>query len=197
MPTTMRERKLWAGALALHVSALAVVATEVAVALWSVYWPVEEQCQELRTQTAALQQILSRGDKIKDENLQLAGQLAELESRSANMWERIPLEPSEAEFLSEISELATHVGLELSNYCPGNAEQRAHYDEMEVRLALKGGYGGICRFIERIHSLHRLNRVNQLSIGSEPSGKHYPVDLTLSVFFAPKPEGQTSKAKGS
>lgn len=154
------------------------------VVYFIVFRPLDSQFQTVRQQADELRQLVERAPEITTEHRSLDERLAACRKQTSELWQRIPAAPRESDFLAQVCQLAERTGMHVADYQPGTVEQRENHHELEVRIATRGEYPSLCRFLEQIDQIPRLSRMTHLDIAS-PTDESLTVDLTYRIYFAP------------
>jgi type IV pilus assembly protein PilO len=176
------DRKLTTLGWCLHGAAFAI-ALLVAVSIYGlVLRPLKQNTESAERRVETLEASLAEADALQAEYERLSQQVANCNRRAARLARRVPTEPQEAEFLSELQAAASRAGLQIRNYHPGVSSQRDGHSQLEIQLTCVAKYPNVCRFLERLGNMDRLSRITQMEInGGGADG--YPIALTMSVFF--------------
>ncbi|QDU40142.1 Pilus assembly protein, PilO [Maioricimonas rarisocia] len=131
--------------------------------------------------------VLDEADSIRSEHAQLKKRLADLQQRTGELMARIPATAHEAEFLAQLSELASECQLVISSYRPESPVATERYQHLDIELVAGGSFDSLCRFLEGLESLPRLCRLTRLEVESASGDDgSYPVTMKLRIFFAPE-----------
>ena len=167
----------------LHVAG-AIITVVIAVVLYlALYAPLERRHVLVVVHTASLDALLDRASGVRGEHAKLSESLAEIMKRSEALHRRVPQEPREMEFLTQVTEAANDEHFKIRGYHPGTIINKQGYSQMEVTLGGEGTYYSICGFLDRIHRLPRMSSVVKMDIRSESPTKDYPITLTLVIYF--------------
>ena|GEM_PF-1265231 len=159
--------------------------------------PVWEDVRLKRDRAADLQSLLENAAQMRAQHAAMQSTLAAIERESEQLRQRIPPEPAEAEFLSQLSRAAAVAGLVIRDYRPGVVRQATDHWRLEVQLACTGSYQALCAFLDRVASLPRLARISHLEIGGARQPAGYPITLSMTVFFKLEPKGPQAKPGAS
>lgn len=181
---------------ALHGLGLAVTLLVAVLVCALVAYPVWHDVCLNRDRAADLQKLLENAPQIRAQHAAMQKTLADLQNDLEQLQRRIPPEPAEAEFLSQLTKAAAAAGLVIRDFRPGVVRQAADHCRLEVQLACAGSFAALCAFLDRVASLPRLARVNHLEIASARQPGAYPITLSMTVFFKLDPKPQADQATG-
>jgi Tfp pilus assembly protein PilO len=167
----------------LHAAGATLVLSVMGGLLSLVFWPLDKQVFDLVSREEHLRRYLRGAQAARHEHQQLLAQNTAAETRARSLYQRIPQEPQEAEFLGQISGLAERVGLELVDYRPALPIDREQYSEIEVLISSRGSYASLCQFLGGLQALPRFTNMGRLSIVREPDAEAYSITMTLVLYF--------------
>jgi len=179
----------------LHALGLAAVLAAAGIGYALVLRPLDGRIDELNDRSAGLEASLQNAHVVRAEQQRLRGVVAALEAKSAELEKRVPDEPLEGEFLSQLAQAAGQAGLKIGDYRPGVVRTSEKYSQMAVQLSCQGPYRSICDFLDRLSALPRLTQVETLDVSAgSPDG--CPVSLSLVVYFRLTKAPAAQAAKG-
>lgn len=191
MLTHEPEKKLRVLGWGLHAAGLACVLLVALAGYMFVLRPVDYQIEEDEISADAMESGLARADALHAEQQDLTRRIAALVHDTGLVGQRVPEEPLEAEFLSQVAAAANQVGLKILDYRPGVASVQENCSKMEIQLSCSGPYRSLCGFLDRLNTLDRLSRITQAEIAAAgPEG--CTIGLTLVVFFRLKNTSEAS-----
>jgi Tfp pilus assembly protein PilO len=179
----------------LHAAGLAAALAIAGAAYVVLLLPADRGLSACQDQAARLEATLADADKVRAEKQRLEDAVSAIEKRTAELHQRIPDEPLEAEFLGQVSEAATKVGLQLSDYRPGAIVVKDGYSQIEVHLKCQGSYPSLCAFLDRLAALPRLSHVVQMEVAASDN-EVLPATITLAIFCNLKPKAAQEKNHG-
>ncbi len=188
------DKRLKLLGMALHGLGLAVTLLGAGLAYAFVAHPLWQDIGLNRDRVADLQKLLDNAPQIRAQHAATQNTLGALQKDIEQLQRRIPPEPAEAEFLSQLTSAAGAAGLAIRDFRPGVVRQAADHWRLEVQLACAGSYQALCIFLDRVASLPRLARVNHLEIASSRQPGGYPITLSMTVFFKLEPKPQAAQA---
>lgn len=167
----------------LHYAGLlvAVVCGTVGYAL--AYAPMTKNIENTNALIDELKQSVQNGPVIRREHERASQYLKQVTARLEALRRRVPTDAEAAEFLRQVTQIATEERVALSNFQPEKTTRSDGYAEMEVSLTGKGSFAGICSFLDRLGKLPRLSKVKSLSISVGNSPSEYPMKATLLIYF--------------
>jgi Tfp pilus assembly protein PilO len=177
------DRKLRILGKALHGAGLAVALAVVGLGYALAHRPMDRDADDCQSRIATLQTLLADSAKVRAEHAALRRALDETTAKTLALEKRVPRDPAEAEFLSQLSGAAEESGLVIRDYRPGVVRKRENHSCLEIQLACTGSFRAICRFLDRMASLPRLSQVTQIEMASAGEAKTYPVTMSVVVFF--------------
>ena len=148
------------------------------------YRPLDAEVAGCARQTAELQGAIRDGERLRAEHARLRRDLASAREQSADLIERIPDQPQEADFLAQLSQLADDSGLKIQDYRPGVITPRSSYATMKVDVICAGDYESICTFLDGLAELPRHCTVVRFEIDSASQGELYSVELSQELYIA-------------
>ena len=181
--------------LGLHGLGLAVLLAGVGTAYALVVRPLDARIDALDERAAELQSLLDDAHNVGVEHQRLRRAVATSESKAADIQKRVPDEPLEADFLSQLAQAADQTGFRIGDYRPGVVRAHEEYSQMQVQLVCEAPYRSICAFLEKVAALPRLTQVEKLDI-TAAGAEGYPVTLWLDVYFRPAKAPAARGAKG-
>ncbi len=177
------DRKLRILGLALHGLGLAIALAVLGLGYAAALRPMGEDIADCGLRIDALESLLRVAPKVLAEHEALRRELEVLRAKTEALEKRVPREPAEAEFLSQLSGAAAEVGLTIRDYRPGVVRTREDHSCLEIQLACTGSFRSLCGFLDRMASMPRLSRVTQIEVTSAAEPDAYPMTMSLAVFF--------------
>lgn len=148
------------------------------------YRPLDAQLAACARQTGELEAVLQNRNHIRAEHARLEKELAATRERSAELIQRIPDQPQEADFLAQLSQLADDSSLKIREYRPGVITPKTSYAAMRVDLICEGEYESICKFLDGLAGLPRHSTLVYIEIATSPQKELYSVELSLELYVA-------------
>jgi Tfp pilus assembly protein PilO len=168
--------------LGLHGLGLSIVLATAGLGYALVIRPLETRIEESDGRSLQLEAVLREAHKVRAEHQRLQGAMAAAEAKAADLQKRVPDEPSEAEFLAQLTQAANQTGLQISDYRPGVVRGGQRCSQLQIQLSCQGTYRSICDFLDRLAALPRITQVEKLDItAAGPDG--HPVTLWVIVYF--------------
>jgi Tfp pilus assembly protein PilO len=175
-------KKLAILGLGLHAAGLTAVLLVAGAGYALLLGPVDARIGEWEARSDELEACLEGADARRAEQQELSRRSAALAEEAAALGKRVPDEPFEADFLSQVAAAAGQVGLKILDYRPGVAGPHENWSQMEIQLSCSGPYRSLCKFFERVGAFGRLSRVTQAEItAAGPEG--CTISMTLVIFF--------------
>jgi type IV pilus assembly protein PilO len=162
--------------------------------IYVVYLPKQEQLVQLKKQIAELdanirtnQALADKLPMLKEENVKLEGQLA-------NLQQELPLGSEAVALLKQIAELGVKSGLDFKLWKPGSSHPGGNglYVEYPVNVEVAGGYHALAGFFDRIGHLQRIVNVTNLKMG-QPKVNVSDVVIQTSFVATAFAAGQESQ----
>ncbi len=185
----------------LHAAGLATVLLVAAAGYAFLLRPVSSRTDACTARSNLLEARLDSADKRRAEHQELSRRSAALAQEASALAKRVPDEPLEAEFLSQVAAVAGQLGLKILDYRPAVARAQENCSQMEIQLSCSGPYRSLCGFLDRLGAFERLSRVTQAEVTSAGS-EGCAIQMTLVVFFrlataadAPAPETKSGGVK--
>jgi Tfp pilus assembly protein PilO len=147
--------------------------------------PMRGNSREARAEIDRLEALVARGRIIRTQFEATRDEQKSQVAKQKSLRDRVPEEPMEAEFLSQVAKLAQTHELRLGQYRPGVITQRADYSEVQIEMEGEGTYQGLAHFLDEIPQLPRLASITRLQIQSIPEKPAYSFQLKFSVYFVP------------
>ena len=170
---------------------LLATAALVSVVYFVAFRPIDAQLQAAQQESSELEALVERTPDITKRNRDLQERLAACRKQTSELWQRIPSSPRESDFLGQVCQLAERTGMHVADYHPGGIDQRENHHELEVKIATRGEYKALCRFLEQVDQIPRLSRMTHLEIVGQ-TGESLTVELTYRIYFSPTPAAPTA-----
>jgi Tfp pilus assembly protein PilO len=145
--------------------------------------PAVHSIVETSNQIDELMLSVENAPIIRQQHRLVSAKLEEVTTRIANVQRRVPQAADEAEFLHQVSQLASEEKLSIKEFNPEKPETKNGYVEMQVRLTGEGSFGSICKFVDHLNKLARLSKIKDLTLSSETDATEYPMTATLVIYF--------------
>ncbi len=164
------------------------------------YAPLRAQERQLEQRRIFIHKFVATRPEIVMQNRKLASQEQQLRRKVRRLEQRIPASSREHELLRELSRSAGETKTKLIDFQPGGYSKAGGWDVAVIRLAIRGTYVSICRFLEQCRTSQNLRRLAQINFrAADRSNGIFEVSLELHTLFNPetpdfKPE-TASRAK--
>ncbi len=175
----LQRMRWWLHAVGFLVALLILLAGE-----FFVYRPIDRQADVCAQRVGKLRDLLEDEDRMRQEHARAVDELQAARDLAAMLNKRIPDEPSEADFLAQVSQLANDESLEIQDYRPGTITTKDSYSALCVELICEGDYASLCNFLAGLSKLPRHATVAILEIDSDGKKATYSVTLSLELYFA-------------
>ncbi len=173
----------------LHGLGLTVVMATAALGYALVLGPLAARTVASHQRAAYLEERLQDADGLRAQYERMERSAAALDREVAELEKRVPREPLEAEFLSQLAAAAGEAGLKIGDYRPGVIRTRKGHSALEIQLSCQGSYPNLCRFLDRVAAAGRLSQITQVEIKPQ-GGSGCRATLTLVIFFRPATPGK-------
>jgi len=169
-----------------HFGGAAIVALALAAFYTLGYAPLlaRQQSDELRV--IQLTGLLDNSIEIRREHLQLTRKLDDLTQRVERARRSAPASSGEAEFLGELSQIASSEGLVVEDYRRGKVRHLLSHSELEITFKGRGSHSDICRFLRRMEATPRAKQIRRIEIKTSDDAHSYPVEVAFTLFFGMK-----------
>lgn len=171
-------------------------ATGFAAVLWLAWWTVAGATADASGSQPSGGRSAARLASVHAELAAIEKQSAAAALRVQEGRRRIPPEPGESDFIREIMEVAKSAGVAIKDYRPEPAVVISGCRQLPIHLSGSADYGGICRFLDRLHRMPRLATVERLEINTAAGSTAYPVAVTLGVYFTGAAPVESKKGAG-
>jgi Tfp pilus assembly protein PilO len=168
---------------AMHVVCFVCVVGFVAAYGWFVFKPLREHEQACQQRIAHLKQLLVQAPKVRQENRAFHAELTSLKHTVEETRRRLPQKIQEHEFIEQVRQVATKLGMEVGDYQLGLVTELQSYSQAEVTFQCKGSYASICQFLDEIDHFARITEISNLQIESGDNFHSYPLQVTFVLYF--------------
>jgi len=169
--------------LLLHGVGLLPVLLGCVATYFGVFVGFAEQKRGYAEKIERLEGLMRTAKSVRDEHSKLKASMAEVEERAATVRQRIPEQPREAEFLRNVTQIASAEGLNIRDYQRGAVTPQDDHQRLEVRLSCEGEYPSICGFLDQLAGLPRISTINKMEVSANHETGVYPFDLTVVLYF--------------
>ena len=145
--------------------------------------PLAEQERRATASIELLQVKLQDADEIRAEHTRLSRSLEEIKRRAEEVRERIPDQPREAEFLTQMSNLSADHGVTIMSFRRGTAASNDNHSRLTMLVRIEANYYGICGFLDSLARLPRVTTIEKLVLDAETTNERYPVDMTIVLYY--------------
>lgn len=140
--------------------------------------------------TATRNELIQKNTNIQDfakKNPDTNKYLAEIKRKNVLADALLPNNADIASFLIQLERIAAASGLQLCEIKPGQSIGKAGYLEVPVEVIIKGSFGQLLAFLQKLDNAERFNSVSNVSIKS-----HQGVldsKLTIVIYSYSEPNG--------
>ena len=168
----------------LHGAGLLVALVILLAAEFFVFRPIDRRADVCTQRVDKLRDLIEDEGRVRREHTRAVDELQAARDLAAMLNKRIPDEPSEADFLAQVSQLANEHSLKIQDYRPGAITTKDSCSALSVELICEGDYASLCSFLAGLSSLPRHATVALLEIDSDGRKATYSVKLSLELYFA-------------
>ncbi len=146
--------------------------------------------------TATRNELIQKNTNIQDfakKNPDTSKYLAEIKRKNVLADALLPNKADIASFLIQLESTAAASGLQMCEIKPGQSISKAGYLEVPVEVIIKGSFGQLLAFLQKLDNVARFNSVSNVSIRS-----HQGVldsKLTIVIYSYGEPKGAQSQAR--
>ncbi|QDT69040.1 Pilus assembly protein, PilO [Planctomycetes bacterium MalM25] len=164
---------------------LAIVCAVVgfALAYTIIHRPLNDWRRGVLRRSDLVRAQLTDGPELRRQHAERKQQLEALLDRVELVNHRIPDEPKEGEFLSDLSRLAEEHGVTIEDFRRGATSTAGTHSMVSVSVKARGGHAGVCRLVDAVSKLPRLAELTELQIESQSDPTAYPVQLTYALYY--------------
>ena len=184
MPTFDPNRKLRVLSWSMHGLGALVACAIALTAELAGFRPLDAEVAACTRRTVELRAAIGDDERLRAEHARFHQELDTARGQSAELIERIPDQPQEADFLAQLSQLADDSGLKIRDYRPGVLIPKTSYATMKVDLICAADYESLCTFLDGLADLPRHCTVIRLAVDSASPAKPYSVELSLELYVA-------------
>ena len=146
--------------------AAGLIAAPIAAFFFLFYQPKQEEITRLETQQADLTKKVDEA-RVAEANLpKIQEELKQAEQKFEQISIILPKGPEIPALLRNISDLGRKAGLEFISFVPGGETPKEFYNEIPVRISIRGPYHNIGYFLGEVSGLDRLVTVDNITMGS-------------------------------
>lgn len=167
----------------LHAAGLCSLITGAGTYWVVVYQPTAAAKIQVQQRIVAVSQLLKNRDSIRQEYERLTSVLDCDRQRAAAVRQQVPDDPSEAEFLRQLSNAAAQGGVAVDDYNRGMMSEQPEFSQLDVHVDCSGTFKSICRFLEGLEKLPRVSEVVAMEMTSDGQGDQYPLHVTIRLYF--------------
>lgn len=150
---------------------------------WVIAEPLIEQVDGVRRDIQDLEAKVNRYSRSDDQYRQAKEKLSRLEFSVSRQKERLGLEVSMSQVLSDMSRIAEEAGIVLTLWKPDRQEGVVlnQYVTRHLQLHIEGGYHNVARFLEHTQHLSKMMGVAALTMEHGDTGDGgFPVRTTVN-----------------
>lgn len=159
------------------------------------YHPLVNKQEEHRLRTEQLNTLLQQSREALQKHRQLQKQLHALQEKIPAARRRLPNESFEAEFVSQVSNIAKSVDLQIVDYQQGTVQKAATHSKAEVQFRCHGSFASICHFLHEVSQLTRITKISKFDLKTEKNSHRYPFQVTFVLYYG-VPSNDTSETRG-
>ncbi|WP_197526475.1 type 4a pilus biogenesis protein PilO [Botrimarina colliarenosi] len=126
---------------------------------------------------------LAGGPALRRDHAEMQRELEGLLARVEEVNNRIPDDPNEGDFLSDLTRLAREGDVAIEDFRRGATSVSPTHSAVTVTVNLRGSYRGVCGLIDGVAKLPRLAELTQLTLRRGLDGTEYAVSMTYALYY--------------
>ena len=151
----------WIGQLAVFVVvALAIIA----VGYYFFITKIEVKIAQNKQELSSLQIEIQKGRESKARTEQFKQELNRIEIQLEFLKKILPEKEELSDLYTKIQERASHFGLQVVAFKPGNSAEKEFYTEWPIDVSLNSEYHSLAKFFEEIGHLQRIVNITMISL---------------------------------
>ncbi len=167
----------------LHMVGVLAIALGIGLYYSLVYKPLVQKRENQTFRIEQVSTLLDDAGRVQTEHRRLREQLKSLEDSIAATRSKLPDELNATKFVSQVSNIAKSVGLQVVDYQQDRAQVVPTHSKTEIRFNCTGSYASICQFLDKVDHLARVVKVSKLDIESDPNLESYPFHVTFYLYY--------------
>ncbi|BCA80199.1 type 4a pilus biogenesis protein PilO [Desulfuromonas sp. AOP6] len=172
-----------------------LVAIVVALFVYSLYLPKQEELRNLQKKSASLESKLQEDRRIANNLPKFKAEFEKMSEQLQAALTQLPNQKEIPSLLSSIASLANDQGLEVLRFKPGKEVSRGFYADVPVELKLVGSFHQVASFFYEVGQLPRIVNIGNVKL-SAGKGNLLSVDCMATTFrFVDQPAAQSDKKK--
>jgi len=172
-----------------------VLALTVGVFYALLYQPLVHKQEDHRLRSDQLSSLINQSRGVQRDHRQLRKQFNTLQEKIAATRHRLPSESLEAEFVSQIGDVAESMDLRILDYQQVAAQEAPSHSKTEVQFRCNGSFASICHFFHEVSQFARITKISAFDIQSDLNSNHYPFRVTFVLYYG-VPSHDTSETRG-
>lgn len=129
-----------------------------------VYAPLNAEAADLRAKRDALQNMRNSKGEVHARNEQKRKRLLALQKELKSLEQRIPADARFEQLLRHVSGLANESEVKMLDFQPSGGAEWGKLRSAIVRVQLRGGFSGICRFLSGLNTIKRVTRATKIHV---------------------------------
>ena len=183
MTFATRDNQLRWLSLFLHTAGIGVFLLGAAVGYCIAVQPMVARQMAMEREVEQLSAMVQKGPAIRRDYDEAVLRAQQFRDRMDAMRKRIPDEPAEAEYLTQLTALAGHEQVAIQTYQRGEVVNLKEHARLTVQLTLLATYPCLCRFLHQVNQMGRISTVEKLEVRSSAAEEVLPVQLTLVLYY--------------
>ena len=144
---------------------LIFIVVAIAIVLVGYYLFITKMEQEIvrnKTELSTLQIDIQKGRESKARTEQFKQELKRIEVQLEFLRKILPEKEELADLYTKIQERASHFGLQVVSFKPGNAQEKEFYTEYPIDVSLNSDFHSLAKFFEEIGHLQRIVNISTI-----------------------------------
>ena len=183
MTLAARDNQLRWLSLFLHATGIGLLLLGTTLGYYTAVRPMVAQQASMEQEVEQLTAMVQKAPAIRREHEEAVRRAQQFRDRMDAMRKRIPDEPADAEYLTQLAELAGHEQVAIQNYQRGEVVDLKEHARLTVQLTLLASYPRLCRFLHQVNQMGRISTVEKLEVRSSSADEVLPVQLTLVLYY--------------
>ena len=129
-----------------------------------VYAPLNAEAADLRAKRDEFRNMRDSRHVVHAANERKRKHLLVLQGELKSLEQRIPPDARVEQLLRNVSGLANESGVKLLDFQPGGGGEWGQLRSAIVRVQLRGGYTGFCRFLRGLNTINRVTRTTKIHV---------------------------------
>ena len=145
--------------------------------------PTTRRIEDLHQRTMGLRSLVAGSDEVLAEHAALNTRLTELRNAASDVRQRMQHSSSQ-DFVSEATQLASELGLEMELCTAGAPQPFGSHSQVAITCKFRGSYPAICQFFATIDHTTQIAKISDLVLETAKNSQAYPVKATFQLYYA-------------